>query len=103
MTSYPVCNKAPLYRKPCISQIKSYIGTLSGSHGRSFRIRHVESREAPPGGGLTTTSYPVGNKTSFSRKPCMVAKKLHHLEVTIALSESVMKTCVQLSLAEDWR
>jgi len=33
--------------------------------------------EAPPSGGLTmTVSYPVGNTTSLSQKPCMVAKQL---------------------------
>jgi len=30
------------------SQIKSYYGTLPGSHARSFRIRHEKSPEAPP-------------------------------------------------------
>jgi len=58
------------------SQIKSYYKTLLGSHGRSFRIRHENVRAAPPGGGLTMTSYPVGNKTSLSRKPCIANKKL---------------------------
>jgi len=127
MTSYPVCNKTSFSRKPCIPE-KSYYGTLSGSHGRSFRIRHeklpeaplakksrwrhirfaiklrylrnhalqIKSyywslsgsyghafrirheklREAPPGGGLTITSYPVGNTTSLSRKPYIANKKL---------------------------
>jgi len=58
------------------SHTKSYYRTLSGSHGHSFRIRHKNSPEAPPGGGLTMTSYPVGNKTSLSRKPCIADKKL---------------------------
>jgi len=48
----------------------------SGSHGRSFRIRHEKSREAPPGGGLTITLYAISNATLLSWKPCMVAEKL---------------------------
>jgi len=59
--------KTPLCRKPCI-QKKSYYGTLSRSHGRSFRIRHKKSPETPPGEGLTMTSYSASNKTSLSRK-----------------------------------
>jgi len=31
---------------------------------------------AIPGGGLTMTSYPVGNKTSLSRKPFTADRKL---------------------------
>jgi len=49
MTLYPVGIKTSLSRKPCIPE-KSYHGTLSGSHGRSFRIRHEKSPEAPSGG-----------------------------------------------------
>jgi len=45
-------------------------------YGRSFRIRHEKSREAPPGGGLMMTSCPVGNRTSLSQKPCIADKKL---------------------------
>jgi len=67
--------------KPCYlgnhaSQIKSYYGTLSGSRGSSFRIRHGKSSEAPSGGGLTMTSYPVGNKSSLCRKPFLATKKM---------------------------
>jgi len=69
MTSYPA-RKKTLSRKPCIAD-KSYYGSLSKSHRRSIRIRH----EAAPGGGQTITSYTVGNTTSLSWKPCMVAKK----------------------------
>jgi len=42
MTSYPVGNKTSLSRKPCIAD-KSYYGTQSASHGRSYRIRHAKS------------------------------------------------------------
>jgi len=47
MTSYPACNKTSLSRKPYIPDKIFYHGTLSGGHGRSFRIRHEKSREAP--------------------------------------------------------
>jgi len=33
-------------------------------------------RAAPPGGGLPMTTYPVGNKISLSRKPCIPYTKL---------------------------
>jgi len=42
----------------------------------SFRIRHENSPEAPPGGEITMTSYPDGNKTSWSQKSCIRDKKL---------------------------
>jgi len=58
------------------SQIKRFYETLLGSHVRSFRIRPQIMRAAPPDGGLTMTSYPVGNKTSLSRKPYIADKKL---------------------------
>jgi len=57
-------------------QIKSFYKTLLGSHGRSFRIRPKNVRAASPGRGLTMTSYPVCNKTSLSRTPCIADKKL---------------------------
>jgi len=60
----------PRYLGIHASQKKSYYGTLSGSHGCSFRIRYEKSREALPGEGLTITSYPVSNTTSLYRKPC---------------------------------
>jgi len=92
----------PRYLKNHASQIKSYCWSLSGSYDCSSVIRHEKSHEAPPGRGLTITSYPVSNTTSLSRKQCMVAVD-HELEVMVALSESVMKMCVHHSLAEDWR
>jgi len=66
--------------KPCYlgnhaSKILSYYGSLSGSHGRSFRILHEKLPEAPPGGEITMTSYPACNKTS-SRKPCITHTNL---------------------------
>jgi len=57
MTSYPVGNKTSLSRKPCIADTKCYYETLSGSHGRSVRIRPENVRAAPPGGDITMTSY----------------------------------------------
>jgi len=84
---------------------KSYYGSLSGSHSRCFRIRHEKSRELPPGGEITMTSYLACNKTSVSRKPCIADKSTmdHYEENMVALSESVVKKCVQCSLAEAWR
>jgi len=49
---------------------------LSGSHGRSFRIRHQKLPEAPPCGEIRMTPYLVGNKTLLSRKPCIRDEKL---------------------------
>jgi len=71
-----------LQKKPCYlgnhaSQIKSYYASLSGSLNRSLRICHEQSRVAPPGGGLTITSYSVSSTTSISRKPCMVANSYY--------------------------
>jgi len=59
----------PRYLGNHAPQIKSYNGTLSGSHGRSFRIRHENLPHAPPDGEITMTSYPACNMTSLSRKP----------------------------------
>jgi len=62
------------------SQIRSYYGTLSGSHGRSSRTHHVKSPEAPPGNEsreITMKSHPACNKTSLSWKPCMVAESYY--------------------------
>jgi len=58
------------------SQIQIYYRTLSGSGGRTFRIRHEKFSEALPSGEITMTSYPIGNKTSLSRKLCIPDKKL---------------------------
>jgi len=66
----------PRYLGNHASQIKSYYGTLSGRHGRSFRIRHEKLPEAPPRGEITMTSLPACNKTSLSRKPCILKNKL---------------------------
>jgi len=66
----------PRYLGNHACQIKSYYRTLSGSHDRSFRIRHKKSPEAPSTGKITVTSYPVGNETSLSRKPCIPDEKL---------------------------
>jgi len=75
MTSYPVGNKTSKSRKPYIAD-KKYYRTLTGSHGRSYRIRYEKSPEAPPGSKITMTSYTACNKTSLSRKPCIPDKNL---------------------------
>jgi len=61
----------PRYLRNHEWELKTYYGTLSESHGRSFRIRHEKSPEVTPSGELTMRSYPVGNKNSLSRKPCI--------------------------------
>jgi len=66
----------PHYLGNHASQIKNYYGTLSGSHGRYFRILHEKSPEALPDGEITMTSYPACNKTSLSQKPCIPDEKL---------------------------
>jgi len=66
----------PRYLGKHASHIKSYYGTLSESHDRSFRIRHEKSPKAPPSGWITMKSYPTCNKTSLSQKPCITYKKL---------------------------
>jgi len=66
----------PCYLGNHASQIKIYYGMLSGSRGRSFRIRHEKSPEAPLSWEIMMTSYPVGNETLLSRKLCIPDKKL---------------------------
>jgi len=66
----------PCYLENHASQMKSCWGTLSGSNGCSIRIRPENSPEAPPSGEIILTSYPVGNETSLSRKPCIPDEKL---------------------------
>jgi len=51
----------PRYLGNHASQIKSYYGSLSASHGRCFRIPHEKSPEARPGGEIMMTSYPAEN------------------------------------------
>jgi len=87
MTWCPACNTTALARKPCIRDKKSYYGTVSGSNGCSFRIRPEKSREASPGGGLTITSYPVGNTTSLSRKYAWYLKKCYE-SLTVSYNRS---------------
>jgi len=76
MTSYPVGIKTSLSGKSCKTQIQSYYELLSWNLGCSFRFRQKQLRGALTAGGLTMTSYPVGNKTWLSRKLCMAAKML---------------------------
>jgi len=108
----------PRYLRNHASQIKSYYGTLSGSHGRFFRIRHKKLRAVPPSGEIPMTSYPVGNETSLSRKPCIPDEKLlwnairkswslflNFATMMVALSESIIKICLKRPLAKKsrWR
>jgi len=73
--------KKPRYLGNHASHIRSYYGSLSRSHGRPFGIRHEILPEAPPSEEITMTSYPVGNRTSLTWKPCIADKKL--LGITI--------------------
>jgi len=75
MTPYPVGNKTSLSRNHA-SQIWSYYGFLSASHGRSFEICYQKVRAAPPGEWLMMTSYPVCNKTSLSGRLCVTDTNL---------------------------
>jgi len=79
--------------KPCYlrnhgSQKNICYGTLSGSYGRSFRIRHVKSREAPPGGQITMMSYPACKKSRYLAKPCFTDEKLQWITFTKSWSLS---------------
>jgi len=97
MTSYAVGNKTSLSRKPCIADKK----LLWNAIRKSWKMR-----AASPSGGLTMTTYSVCNKTSLSRKPCILDNKVtidYYKAVIDALSESVMKNCVQRPLAENWQ
>jgi len=67
----------PRYLGYRASEMKSYYGTVSVSYGRSFRISHEKLPEAPLSGENTMTSYPIGNKISLSRKPCIPEKKVN--------------------------
>jgi len=59
--------------------------------------------KAPPGRGLTMTSYPIGNKTPLSHKPCVADKKLLWNAIwkscMVALTESVMENRLKRPLA----
>jgi len=66
----------PRYLGNLASKVTNCYRTLSGSHGRFFRISQEKSPEAPLSGEITMTSYPACNKTSLSRKPCIPDKKL---------------------------
>jgi len=84
------------------SHIKCYYGSLSGSHGRSFRIRQEKLLEEPPGGEITMTSYPACNKISLSRKPCIAHKKL--IRIFIRKSRSLFQNpSWKIAWSAPWR
>jgi len=74
----------PRYLRNHASQIKSYYWSLAGSNGRSFRIHHKKSPEAPPGGEITMTWYLT---CKISSEPCIPDKKI--LWITIRKSWSL--------------
>jgi len=51
-------------------------GPWLGNGGRSLRFSQQNLCKTPPSGEITMTSYPVCNKTSISRKPCIPDKML---------------------------
>jgi len=97
----------PRYLGNHTSQIKSYYGTLSGSHDRSFRIRHEKSPETP----LAEKSR--WRHIRFAIQPRYLGNHASQKKITnerypesvVALSESVMKNYVERPLAEKsrWR
>jgi len=92
----------PRYLGNHASEIKSYYITLSGSHGRCFRICHEKSPEGPRGGEITMTSYPDCNKTSLSRQPCIAHKTL--LLITIRKSCSLFQNpSWKIAWSAPWR
>jgi len=96
MTSYLACKK-PRYLENHASQIKSYFGSLSGSHARSFRIRP----EAPLGEEIKMTSYLACNKNLVISETIHPREKVameHYQAVMVTLSESVMKNRVKRPL-----
>jgi len=76
MTSFPVGTKTSLSRKPCIPDKKLLWNAIRIKSWSLFQNPSWKSPEAPPGGEITMTSYPVWNKASLSRKPCIPDKKL---------------------------
>jgi len=75
------------------SQIKSYYGTLWGSHGRSFRIHH----EAPSGGEITMTWYLICSKSSL---PCIPDEKLSWITIRKSWSLSDFHKKQQILIGE---
>jgi len=92
----------PRYLGYHASQIKSYYRTLSGSHGRFFRIRPKKSPEAPLSGEITMTSCPPCNKTSLSRKPCIPDIKLIWNTMRKSWSH-FQKPSWKIALSAPWR
>jgi len=88
------------YLENYASQLRIYYGTLSESNGRSFRNRYEKLREAPSGGEITMTSYPVWNKTSLSRKSCIVDEKI--LLNTFTKSWSLRNNKQQIQIVLSW-
>jgi len=70
-----LANKSSLSRKPCIAYKKSIWNTKRKSWS-VFQNPSWKSPEASVSGQFTMTSYPVGHKTSLSRKPCIPDKNL---------------------------
>jgi len=88
------------------SQIKSYNGTLSGSHDRSFRISSWKIAWSAPrrrnhDDVISSLQYNI--VISENMPPRQKVTMERYQEVMVALPESVIKNRLKLPLAEDWR
>jgi len=103
MTSYPVCNKTSLSRKPYIPDRKVLRNAIRKSWSL-FQNSLWKLVWTDPSGEITMTSYPACNKSSLSQKPCIIDKKLLcmkcYQEVMVALSEP---SCKIMLSAPWWR
>jgi len=70
-----VGNKILLYRKPCIPEKKLIWNKIRKSWSL-FQNPSWKYIWSAPGGEITMTSYSACNKTSLSRKPCILYKTL---------------------------
>jgi len=107
----PLCVKIFLcvwqnYLSACYIPDKGYYGTLSGSHGRSFRICHEKVRAALLAEDWRWRHIRLAIKPRYLGNHASQIKSYYWTLLGIlmvALSEYVMKKCVLRYLAEDWR
>jgi len=88
-------------RKPCIAD-KTLLWITIRKSWLLFQNPSKKVRAALPSGQLKMTSYPAGNKTSLSRKPCIADKKL--LWITIRKSWSLFQNLSwKIAWSAPWR
>jgi len=79
-------------------QLKRYYGSLSWSHGRSFRIRQKKSRNAPLANKSRRRHIRRAIKPRYlGNYACIPDKKVtmeRYQEVMVTLTKSAMETCV---------